>query len=38
MNIRSSHVMRAAVLVGVGLALCGCDTIRDAAGMAKEAA
>jgi hypothetical protein len=37
MNIRSSQVMRAAVLVGVGLALCGCDTIRSAAGMGKMA-
>ncbi len=35
MNIRSSHVIRAAVLAGLGLALCGCDTIRDAAGMSK---
>jgi hypothetical protein len=35
MNIRSSQVMRAAVLVGVGLALCGCETIRSAAGLEK---
>ena len=37
MNIRSSHAVRAAVLVGVGLALCGCDTIRSAAGLGKMA-
>ncbi len=37
MNIRLSHAIRAAVLVGVGLALCGCDTIRSAAGMGKSA-
>jgi len=37
MNIRSSQVMRAAVLVGVGLALCGCDTLRSAAGLEKKA-
>ena len=36
MNIRSSHVMRAAVLAGVGLALCGCQSIRDAAGLNKK--
>lgn len=35
MNIRSPQVMRAAVLVGVGLALSGCQTIRDAAGLEK---
>ncbi|MDE2134673.1 MAG: DUF3035 domain-containing protein [Alphaproteobacteria bacterium] len=35
MNIRSPHVVRAAVLVGVGLALSGCQTIRDAAGLEK---
>jgi hypothetical protein len=29
--------MRVAVLAGVGLALCGCDTLRDAAGMGKMA-
>ena len=37
MNIRSSHAVRAAVLVGVGLALCGCDTLRGAAGLGKTA-
>ena len=37
MNNRSSQVMRAAVLVGVGLVLCGCDTLRSAAGMGKMA-
>jgi hypothetical protein len=37
MSIRSSQVIRAAILVGVGLALCGCDTIRSAAGMGKMA-
>ncbi len=36
MNIRSPHVVRAAVLVGVGLALSGCQTIRDAAGLEKS--
>jgi hypothetical protein len=36
MNIRPSYMLRAAVLAGVGLALCGCDTIRDAAGMEKS--
>ena len=36
MNIRPSYVLRTAVLAGVGLALCGCDTIRDAAGMEKS--
>jgi hypothetical protein len=35
MNILSSQVMRAAVLAGVGLVLCGCDTLRNAAGMGK---
>jgi len=35
MNIRSSYMLRAAVLAGVGLALCGCETIRNAAGMDK---
>ena len=36
MKIRSSHLLRAALVAGVGLALCGCDTIRDAAGMGKQ--
>jgi len=36
MKIRSSHLLRAALMAGVGLALCGCDTIRDAAGMGKQ--
>jgi hypothetical protein len=36
MNIRPSQVVHAAVLVGVGLALYGCDTIRDAAGLGKK--
>jgi hypothetical protein len=37
MNVRSSHMMRAAILVCAGLALTGCDTIRDAAGLSKAA-
>ena len=36
MKLRSSHLLRAALLVGVGLALSGCDTIRDAAGLEKK--
>ena len=36
MSIRPSYVLRAAVLAGVGLALCGCETIRDAAGLEKR--
>ncbi len=37
MNVRSSHLLRAAVLVGVTIALCGCESIREAAGTTKEA-
>ncbi|MGC9953653.1 MAG: DUF3035 domain-containing protein [Rhizomicrobium sp.] len=36
MNIRPSYVLRTAVLAGVGLALCGCETIRDASGLEKK--
>jgi len=37
MNVRSSHLMRAAVLGCVGLALCACSSLRSAAGMDKSA-
>ncbi|MGA7710529.1 MAG: DUF3035 domain-containing protein [Rhizomicrobium sp.] len=37
MKFHSSSVMRAAVLLGVGLALGACSSIRDAAGMEKQA-
>ena len=36
MKLRPSRLPRIALLAGVGLALCGCDTIRDAAGMGKQ--
>jgi len=36
MKLRSSHLLRAALLAGTALTLCGCDTIRDAAGMGKQ--
>ncbi|MBU6297557.1 MAG: DUF3035 domain-containing protein [Alphaproteobacteria bacterium] len=36
MVIRSSHVLHAAVLVGVGMALCSCESIREAAGLEKN--
>ena len=37
MNICSPHMIRVAVMVGAVLALSGCDTLRDAAGMGKMA-
>ena len=36
MNVCSPPMIRVAVLAGAVLALCGCDTIRDAAGMNKQ--
>ena len=36
MIIRSSHMQRAAVLIGIGIALCGCESIREAAGLNKN--
>jgi hypothetical protein len=33
----SGRLLRAAILVGAGLSLCGCDTIREAVGNGKEA-
>ena len=37
MNICSPHMIRVAITVGAVLALSGCDTLRDAAGMGKMA-
>jgi hypothetical protein len=37
MRIGSRQVLRAALVVGVGLTLIGCDTIREAVGNGKEA-
>lgn len=36
MKLRPSHLLRAAIVAGAGLALCGCETIRDAAGLDKK--
>ena len=36
MNVCSPHMVRVAVLLGAVLALSGCDTVRDAAGMNKQ--
>lgn len=37
MNFRSSHLLRAAILIGVGLSLGACTYLREAAGMNKMA-
>ncbi|MDE1937880.1 MAG: DUF3035 domain-containing protein [Alphaproteobacteria bacterium] len=36
MVIRSSYMLRAAVLIGVGIALCSCESMREAAGLNKN--
>jgi hypothetical protein len=36
MTLRSQHLLRVAVLTGLGLALCGCQSIRNAANLNKE--